>query len=517
MPRTLRLLLGDQLNHQHSWLATVDPQVTYVLMEMRQETDYVRHHVQKVLAFFAAMRAFAAHLRAQGHQVVYLTLDDPANTQQLTTNLDRLLAQHRSERLEYQLPDEYRLDQQLQAYCAQLPLPSQAFDTEHFLTTRHELQNLFKGKKTYLMEAFYRKMRQKHQIMLEPDGQPTGGRWNFDHENRRKFDGKVNVPAPLRFLDPASQAQLAALRQMIEQQGVATLGQANLDQFDWYYTRPQAQQMLAYFVERALPHFGTYQDALHGDFPYLFHSRLSFALNVKLLHPLEVVEAALAQWQRQPQAISLPQIEGFVRQIIGWREYMRGIYWAHMPQFATLNFFEHRRPLPAWYWTGQTRMNCLRHAVGQSLERAYAHHIQRLMVTGAFANLAGVDPAEVDAWYLGIYADAIEWVEITNTRGMSQYADGGIVGTKPYVGSANYLHKMGNHCASCYYDKDKKHGDRACPFNSLYWHFYHRHRDKLARNPRIGMAYVTLDKMPASELAKILQQAEHYLAHLDEL
>jgi deoxyribodipyrimidine photolyase-related protein len=249
----------------------------------------------------------------------------------------------------------------------------------------------------------------------------------------------------------------------------------------------------------------------------IYHSRLSFAMNSKLLSPLEVVEKAVKKWKDNQEQISISQIEGFVRQIIGWREYMRGIYWMKMPEFGTMNFFENERKLPEWYWTGKTKMNCLKHSISQSLDNAYAHHIQRLMITGNFALIAGISPDEVDAWYLGIYIDAIEWVEITNTRGMSQFADGGIVGTKPYAASANYINKMSNYCSDCFYDKKEKVGEKACPFNSLYWHFHVRNRDKLEKNPRIGMVYRMLDKMSDGDRSRMLEQAEINLERINEL
>jgi deoxyribodipyrimidine photolyase-related protein len=507
----IRLLLGDQLNHQHSWLSDVRPDVRYVLMEMRQETDYATHHVQKVMAFFAAMRAFAQHLRAQGHDVHYVSLDDPTNTHSLTENL-RWMARHwQAERIEYQLPDEYRLDEQLKALSDTLGVPVQAFDTEHFMSTRYELKQHFAGKKTYLMESFYRMMRRKYKLMMDGD-QPLFGQWNFDEDNRKSFP-RHHEPPPLLTFDK----DLTHLHQLLVQQDVKSIGRANPAAFGWPVTRSESLELLAFFVENALPYFGTYQDAMSGASWAWYHSRLSFSLNVKLLSPLEVVEAAIQQWWEQQYRISYAQLEGFVRQIIGWREYMRGVYWAQMPQYKSLNYFDHQRPLPTWFWTGRTRMACLSQAIGQSLDYAYAHHIQRLMLTGNFALLAGIHPDAVDEWYLGIYIDAIEWVEITNTRGMSQFADGGIVGTKPYVSSANYIDKMSHYCGSCYYNKTTKVGERACPFNSLYWHFYERHREQLERNPRIGMMYRTLQKMPETQRKALLQQAEYYLDHLEEL
>jgi deoxyribodipyrimidine photolyase-related protein len=270
-----------------------------------------------------------------------------------------------------------------------------------------------------------------------------------------------------------------------------------------------------------LLHFGNYQDAMHTQERNLFHSRLSFALNVKLISPKEVIDSAIKEWRKKPkdssQQISISQIEGFVRQILGWREFMRGVYWASMPAYSEMNFFSHKADLPQFYWTGQTNMNCLRHAIEQSLEEAYAHHIQRLMITGNFALLAGISPDQLDAWYLGIYIDAIEWVEITNTRGMSQFADGGILASKPYVSSANYINKMSNYCQTCHYDHKQRIGPKSCPFNSLYWDFFIRHRDKLSRNPRIGMAYRNLDKFKNNELVQIRKQADYYRKNIETI
>ena len=331
-------------------------------------------------------------------------------------------------------------------------------------------------------------------------------------KNRSKYSGREPLPEPLLFTK-----DFRSIENEIYLAGVETIGRVDASQFHWPVTRKESLQLLDHFIQHALPWFGRYQDAMVRNEWLLFHSRLSFSLNTKMLHPLEVIKKAEQAWKDDPKRYPLASVEGFVRQILGWREYVRGVYWMHMPMYATLNYFEHKRKLPAFYWTGKTHMECMKQAIESSLNHAYAHHIQRLMVTGAFALLAGVHPDEVDAWYLGIYADAIEWVEMPNTRGMSQYADGGIMSTKPYAGSANYIHKMSNYCSYCVYDKNKKVGENACPFNSLYWHFYHRHREKLYNNPRIGMMYKTWDRMESKEQQQILSQAEKYLSHLDNL
>lgn len=510
MMKKIRLILGDQLNVAHSFFQTVDDGVTYCLFEMRQETDYAAHHIQKVIGFFLAMRAFADELRSMGHQVEYLTLNHPDNRQTLPDNLLFFIEKHQAQCFEYLLPDEWRLDEQLREFCQTLPIPSQAFDTEHFLATRHELGDFF-GKKNYLMESFYRSMRQRYRILMDGD-QPTTGQWNYDHDNRKKMPQNHVPPPPLLFT-----RDVADLLQTITNLNVDTIGEIDAPNFGWAVTRKEGLKLLDYFCVHLLPHFGDYQDAMTPHYWALYHSRLSFVMNIKLLSPLEVVQRAIAEWELRPGVISFAQIEGFVRQIIGWREYMRGVYWAKMPGFSTLNFFENSRPLPSWFWTGNTRMACLRHTINQSLEHAYAHHIQRLMITGNFVLLAGIHPDEVDDWYLGIYMDAIEWVEITNTRGMSQFADGGIVGTKPYCSSASYIHKMGHYCDGCHFKRDQRTGEQSCPFNSLYWHFHDRHRSKLERNPRIGMVYRTWDKMSNEVKAATLKQAEEYLADLEAL
>lgn len=507
---TLRLLLGDQLNAGHSWFRSVRNDVVYCLMEMRQETDYANHHLQKVLAFFKAMRSFAAQLRKAGHQVHYLPLDAPENRQTLPENLAMLIRLYDARRFEYLLPDEYRLDEQLKRFCLTLSIPSASFDTEHFLCKREELHDFF-GERNYLMESFYRHIRRKHGWLMEGD-KPIGGKWNFDVKNRKALPRNHHPPFPLSFENDAS-----SIFQMLEKSGVETIGSASPHALDWPIDRQQSLQLLQYFCENLLPHFGDFQDAMSQQHWLLYHSRLSFSMNLKMLSPVEVIESAIEAWRQRPKEISLNQVEGFVRQIAGWREYMRGIYWAKMPAFRKLNYFGHNRPLPSWFWTGQTQMNCLRQTIGQSLRRAYAHHIQRLMVTGNFALLAGIHPDEVDGWYLGIYADAIEWVELTNTRGMSQFADGGITGTKPYCSSANYINKMSDYCAGCRYDPREKIGPNACPFNSLYWHFHHRHRHLLEKNPRIGMVYRLWDKMNPAQKDEILSQAERLLDDLENL
>ncbi|WP_417766184.1 cryptochrome/photolyase family protein [Spongiibacter tropicus] len=514
----LRLILGDQLNASHSWFRENNPQTLYVIAEMHQETHYCRHHIQKLCAFFAAMDAFARALQQAGHEVLHLTLDDTVDDPDFPALLSRLCRDYDIRELEYQQPDEYRLAQQLADGRLPDGVVRRVVDSEHFLLPFEEIPDYFRPGKAQKMEFFYRKLRRRFGILMDgPNGdEPRGGRWNFDSENRQSLRGSdlAEIPEPLCFSKP-----MKAVLNRLQRHDVQSIGNA-ADPLPWPISRQQSLALLRYFCDALLPNFGRYQDAMTGHSPHrwsLYHSRLSFAMNAKLLSPATVINAALRAHEARPEAINLAQVEGFIRQILGWREFVRGIYWANMPDYAEKNALGAHASLPNWYWDGNTRMRCLQQSITQSLEHAYAHHIQRLMVTGNFALMAGVNPDEVDAWYLGIYVDAIEWVELPNTRGMSQYADGGLLGSKAYAASANYLQKMSDYCGDCHYHPKEKIGERACPFNSLYWDFMLRHREKFSRNPRIGMVYKNWDKMETGRQRAILDQAHWNKGHLNEL
>ncbi len=507
----LRLLLGDQLNAGHSWFRDSRADVIYLMAELVQEAHYVRHHAQKLLAFFASMRNFADALRKAGYRVEYVRISDPASRQPLPDLIRDCLQQFHCTAFAYQQPDEWRLDQQLRQLDQQLTVPITVYDSEHFYCTREMLGQFF-GSKRYRMEPFYRHLRTRHNILLTPSGEPIGGQWNYDADNRERWQGDPAIP-----VESWRQQDLSALWQEVLAAELPFFGKPAAAAFVWPTSRRMARADLQSFIVHRLPHFGRFQDALADGEAWLFHSRLSFALNVKLLSPQEVIDAVLAAFAEQPGRYPLAAVEGFIRQILGWREYVRGVYWAQMPGYRQLNVLQQKRPLPSWFWTGDTRMRCLQQAITGSLRHAYAHHIQRLMVTGNFALLAGCDPDEVDAWYLGIYIDALEWVELPNTRGMSQYADGGLLGSKPYVSGGAYISRMGNHCASCYYRVKDKTGERACPFNSLYWHFIDRHADRWLKNQRLAPIVRGWRKRDPADRLKTLQQAEQRLLDIETL
>jgi deoxyribodipyrimidine photolyase-related protein len=508
--KILRLLLGDQLNSNHSWFSKVDENVVYCLFEMRQETDYVTHHIQKIAGFFAAMRNFSDDLQQANHHVIYYKINHVKNKQHLTQNLSQLFTENSIQKFEYQEPDEYRLNKQLSDFCKEISIASEVFSTEHFYTERKDLETFFKGKKQFLMENFYREMRKKHQILMV-NNQPEGGIWNYDKSNRKKWHQEVLIPPQKNFDNDVTE-----IVKELEIASVKSIGKINPKYFEYPINREQSLKQLDYFCTHLLVHFGDYQDAMHIDNIFLFHSKLSFAMNTKMISPKEITEKVLETYREKWDEIDISQVEGFIRQIIGWREYMRGMYWMLMPEYKEENFLKNQYHLPDFFWTGNTKMNCLKNTIHNSLDNGYAHHIQRLMITGNFALLTQIHPDEIDAWYLGIYVDAIEWVQLPNTRGMSQFADGGKIATKPYVSSGSYIQKMSNYCDSCSYNYKEKTTKNACPFNSLYWNFLDEKRDKLHSNFRMKMMYSVLDKMPKSELQKIQEKATHIINHLDE-
>lgn len=512
---TLRLILGDQLNASHSWYSKHDDGVLYLIAELRQETDYVRHHVQKVCAFFAAMAGFADALSSAGHHVEHLTLDDTQTFSGLDELLTCKIKQFGVTHFSYQTPDEYRLREQLRTFAGALPISSSEVSSEHFLLSVSEFDTLFTAGKHHLMESFYRKMRRRFGVLMDGD-KPEGGKWNYDKENRAKLTTQdlAAIPQPLVFVN-----DVTAILERLTRHGVQTIGKPEKTLF-WPVTRRQSLSLVDYFCRHLLPQFGRFQDAMTSNSPHawsLYHSRLAFAMNSKMLHPMQVIDAAIEAYRTPNSGITLNQVEGFVRQILGWREFVRGLYWANMPAYKAMNRLNAERPLPDFFWTGDTRMACMKQAIQQSLDYAYAHHIQRLMVTGNFALLTELDPKEVGNWYLGIYIDAIEWVELPNTRGMALFADGGLLATKPYSASGNYIQKMSDHCASCHYKVKEKVGETACPFNSLYWRFMEKHRDIIAVNPRAGMVYRNWDNKPQEERDAVLAQADTFLLHLNRI
>lgn len=503
----LRLVLGDQLTAGMSSLADIDPAADVVLMvEVTEEATYVAHHKQKIVLVLSAMRHFADELRRRGIMVDYVALDDPANTGSFDGEVGRAIARHRPAGLIATEPGEWRVQQMMAGWATAFGLPVDIRTDDRFFASRDRFRRWAQGRRGWRMEHFYREMRREHGLLMDGD-EPVGGRWNFDAENRKRLPAGMFLPRRRRFPPDTVTAAVIAL---VEDRFPSRFGTTG--DFGWPVTRADALAALDDFLGSALARFGDYQDAMAADSPFLYHSLLAPALNLGLLGPREVCRAAEAAWRdgRAP----LNAVEGFVRQILGWREYVRGVYWTLMPGYAEVNALGAGRPLPAFYWTGETRMRCLREAVATTRRHAYSHHIQRLMVTGNFALLAGIAPREIERWYLAVYADAVEWVEMPNTLGMAVFADGGRMASKPYAASGAYIDRMSDFCDGCTYDVRQKSGPRACPFNYLYWAFLLRNRPALAGNTRLAMPYRTLDRWSEAARQRCLDEAEAFLGTL---
>ncbi len=500
MVTRLVLVLGDQLSETLSALQAADKSSDVVVMaEVAEEATYVQHHPKKIAFIFAAMRKFAARLRDDGWDVRYTQLDDTENAGSIPGELLRRAEDTGASEVIATQPGEWRLIDALE----DMPLKLTMKPDTRFVSTQEEFDAWAEGRKALRMEYFYRDMRRKTGLLMEGDD-PEGGKWNYDSENRKPAPDDIAFSGPMQFTPDETVEEVLDL---VEARFGNSFG--TLRPF-WFATdQGQARRALAHFITYALPRFGDFQDAMMNDNRFLYHAMISPYLNVGLLDPMEVCKAAEDAYKDGHAPLNA--VEGFIRQIIGWREYVRGIYFREGPDYPRRNALNHQRKLPDFYWTGETDMNCLSKAITQTAEEAYAHHIQRLMVTGNFALLAGINPHEVHEWYLRVYVDAFEWVEAPNTVGMSQFADGGIIASKPYVSSGAYINRMSDYCKSCRYKVNDKTGKDACPFNLLYWHFLDRHAERFAKNQRMSQIYANWKRMDEGRKQTILSEAEAFL------
>tara|TARA_Y100000780_G_scaffold117306_1_gene105662 strand:- start:13 stop:1545 length:1533 start_codon:yes stop_codon:yes gene_type:complete len=507
----LILILGDQLSHHLSALEGADKDNDLVVMaEVHSEASYTNHHKKKLVFVFSAMRHFADALEEDGWRVHYQRYHPDNPAQSIEQVIAELAREYQPERVITTECGEWRLHEQISRWHKTLGIPVEIRPDTRFVCNIDEFAHWAEGRKQLRMEFFYREMRKKTGLLMTSEGQPEGGQWNFDTDNRKKWAGKPPAPAPFREEPDAITTEVIELVNEYFSEHFGTTGN-----FHYAVTAEQAQEALAHFVDFALPCFGDYQDAISDNEDWLFHSILSPYLNTGLLDPMEVCEEAVRAWHagRAP----LNAVEGFVRQIIGWREFVRGIYWLLMPGYARENRLGNSRELPWFYWTGDTKMRCMHKAINATARNAYAHHIQRLMITGNFALLAGVKPEAICDWYLAVYIDAFDWVELPNTLGMVMHADGGYLGSKPYAASGKYIQRMSDHCQNCHYRVQDATGDRACPFNSLYWHFIDRHREDFANNPRMTMMYRNWDKQKPERREALRARADWVLANIETL
>ena len=500
--RTLVVVLGDQLDLDASSFDGFDPARDAVWMaEVAEESTHVWSVKMRIAVFLSAMRHFAEALRGAGRTLHYTRLDEAGNRGTLADELAAALASLAPERVVMTAPGDWRVWKSLTAVVEAAGLTLEVRDDRHFFVTVREFAAYVQARKSIRLEYFYREQRKRHRVLMD-DGEPADGRWNFDADNRESFGkaGPVDVPDPVFFAPDEITREVVAL---VETRFADHPG--TLDDFGWPVTRADALVALERFVRERLPLFGRYEDAMWPGQPWLYHSHLSSSLNLKLLTAREVVQAAEDAW-RAGEA-PLQSVEGFVRQILGWREYVRGIYWTQMPGYLERNALGAEADLPGFYWTGDTDMACVREVVTQTLRLGYAHHIQRLMVTGLFALLYGVRPQRVHEWYLAVYVDAVEWVELPNTLGMSQYGDGGLMASKPYAATGKYIQRMGGPCAGCRYDPALRDGERACPFTTLYWDFLLRHEALLLQNPRMALQVKNLARLSDSQRDAVTRRA----------
>jgi len=507
---TLRVILGDQLSTRLDIVAGADKdRDVFLLAEVMTEASYVRHHVKKIAFLFSAMRHYAQALRSAGYVVRYVALEDDGNSHGLEGEVLRAVEALAPSRVAITEPGEWRLREAFEALRLALPVPLEILPDTRFLCSHGEFDAWAEGRRELRMEYFYREMRRRYDILMEPDGKPVGGRWNFDTDNRKPPKAGLKSPRRLSFKKDAITRDVLDLvsRRFPD-------GYGRLEPFHFAVTRRQALRELDHFIAEILPGFGDYQDAMVQGEPYLRHSLLAAYINAGLLYPLEVCRRAETAFRRGLAPINA--VEGFIRQILGWREFVRGVYWRFMPGYIDSNALGAAEPLPWFYWSGETRMACMREALAHTYEHAYSHHIQRLMITGNFALLAGLDPKAVHEWYLGVYADAYEWVEAPNTLGMALHADGGRLASKPYAASGAYIRRMSNFCGGCAYDPAISVGDRACPFNALYWDFVARHRERFGGNARMPYVYSNWDRMGPEKQAALQGQAQAHMIAMRE-
>lgn len=510
--RHLILVLGDQLSFSSPVFDGFDPAQDRVLMiEAPGEGKAVWSHKARIALFLSAMRHFINQVAARDWPFDYVQLDDP-DAPEFSERLRSALRRHRPETLRLAEPGEWRMQQMIAQTCEQEGVTLRQLDDTHFYCSRHEFERWARGKKELRLEFFYRLMRKQFNVLMD-GGEPAGGQWNFDVDNRSAYPKRTGpglIPPPASFPPDAVTQQVLAL---VEKHFPDHPGQ--LDHFVWPVNREQALQALEVFIESRLAQFGTYQDAMWTDTPLGWHSLLSAALNLHLLDPREVVSAAEEAYRKG--RVSLESAEGFIRQVLGWREFVRGMYWLDMPGLKAANHFDHQRALPNWFWTGETHMACMRDSLKQTLEQGYAHHIQRLMVIGNFATLAGLSPQQVGDWFLAIYVDAIEWVELPNTAGMALHACGSRFTSKPYISSGAYINRQSNYCSGCRYDPGIRTGDKACPYTTLYWDFIARHEQRFATNPRTALMAKNLQKLSESERKSIAVTAAQRVENLESL
>ena len=506
MIENLCVILGDQLSPNISSLKGFKKnQDEILMMEVFNEAEYANHHKKKLVLVFSAMRHFAKELQNRGFSVKYSKINE--SKEDFTKELVYQCKKIHPKRVVITHPGEYRVLQEVKKWKRILNIPVTIIEDDRFFCTIDEFKKWAEGRKELRMELFYQMMRKKYNILIDKNGKPKGGKWNYDIKNRKSLPkNHPEIPTPLKHKPDNITRQVVT---EVKKKFPKHFG--NLEPFWFAVTHDQARKSLNDFIKNRLEMFGPYEDAMAQEQSFVYHSVLSMYLNLGLLEPKQIIDKVL-----EKDRIKVESVEGFVRQILGWREYIRGIYWHYMPKYSKTNYFDAKNKLPKFYWTGDTEMNCMKNCIEQTIKESYAHHIQRLMITGNFGLIAGIKPEEVCEWYLSVYADAYEWVELPNTHGMTLYADGGILGSKPYAASGNYINKMSDYCKDCKYNVKKKEGDDACPFNYLYWNFFLKNQKKLEKNPRLWTVFSNIKKMSQEKKSQIRNNSKKFLIQMSK-
>ncbi len=508
--RSLVVILGDQLSSGIAALRGGDPARDIIVMgEPGGDITHAKHHKKSIILILSAMRHFAEELRMRGWTVDYARLEEPGAPQSFTDMVGGAVRRFEPQGIVLTEPGDWAVLEEAKGWADRFRLPVEIRDDDRFIAGHAEFDAWAMGRKSLRMEFFYREMRRKTGLLMDGE-EPAGGQWNFDHDNRKPAKGGARFAGPLRFAPDATTQSLIAL---VKDRFADHFGDA--EPFWFAVTAKDAEKALDHFIRTGLAGFGATQDAMLEGERFLNHSVLSIYLNIGLLHPLDVCQRAEEAWRTGKAPLNA--VEGFIRQIIGWREFIRGVYWREGPGYVRANALGATRALPWFYWSGETKMACVKAVVDQTRAEAYAHHIQRLMVTGTFALISGVDPYEVHRWYQAVYADAFDWVEVPNVIGMAQFADGGLLASKPYAASGAYINRMSDHCGACHYRVAKKTEEDACPFNALYWDFIARHETRFQSNPRMATIYASWRKMAPAQRAALRKKASALLEALETL
>jgi len=500
---SLGLIFVDQLSKNNLVYENIDEEDSLLFFEPMSSFYELPHHKQKLIYLITSLRKYIPTIRHE--RVIHEKVTE--NHQGLSKTLKRIFSEQQFEKLYVTKPSDYQTLKELMFFCQSNSIILNVLEDTKFVSNEEDFDLWSKGKKSLIQEYFYRWIRKKHSVLMD-EGKPEGGKWNLDKENRKGASALKEIIPDRK---PIKTDELT-IGVMVEVDKIFNKSFGDFENFNWATTHKEAWNQMLEFFDTYFKNYGSFQDAMKSNEPFMFHSLLSAYLNSGLLDPMDCIEEAECRYRNNEAPLN--STEGFIRQIIGWREFIRGIYWSNMPHYKELNFFNNTNKLPSFFWDGDTKMHCIADVVSTTKKNAYAHHIQRLMVTGNFAMLSGISPNDICDWYLSVYIDAYEWVELPNTLGMATFSDGGVVGSKPYAASGKYINRMSNYCSSCEYNPKNTIEDDSCPFNYLYWNFLMKNQGLLSKNPRMGLIYNTLSKFQEPFKEKVKRKSDIFFKEI---